>query len=91
MSYRCSQWRLTARVVTRPQTACMAEPDETFERLRRDAHTTQSVPAKPDHGEGSASTIIEAPLKRRDPLDPHDFPDGGGSGGAEAFRRAARR
>jgi hypothetical protein len=49
---------------------------------------TSSVPAKPDHGENSASTIVEAPLppgKRR--LDPHDFPDGGGSGGAEAFSR----
>lgn len=52
---------------------------------------TSSVPAKPDHGENSASTILEAPQvpgkKRRGPLDPHDFPDGGGSGGAEAFRR----
>ena len=52
---------------------------------------TSSVPAKPDHGENSASTIVEAPQvpgkKRKGPLDPHDFPDGGGSGGAEAFRR----
>jgi hypothetical protein len=50
---------------------------------------TSSVPAKPDHGENSASTILEAPqapgTKRR--LDPHDFADGGGSGGAEAFSR----
>lgn len=91
MSYRRIQGRLTARERVARETACMAEPDETFERLRRDADTTQSVPAKPDHGEGSASTIIEAPLKRRDPLDPHDFPDGGGSGGAEAYRRAERR
>jgi hypothetical protein len=52
------------------------------------ADTTSSVPAKPDHGENSASTIIEAPQKRRQRLDPHDFPDGGGSGGAEAFRRS---
>ena len=56
------------------------------------AHTgegpTRSVPAKPDHGENSASTIVEAPQpKRRDPLQAHDFPDGGGSGGAEAFSR----
>ena len=52
---------------------------------------TRSAPAQPDHGENSASTIIEAPQKRgRNPLDPHDFPDGGGSGGAEAFRRAPR-
>ena len=39
-----------------------------------------------------ASTIVEAPQvagkKKKGPLDPHDFPDGGGSGGAEAFRRA---
>lgn len=62
--------------------------DSSFERLKRDADTTSSVPAKPDHGESSASTIIEAPLKRRNPLDPHDFPDGGGSGGAERFRRS---
>ncbi len=52
--------------------------------------TAPSAPAKPDHGESSASTIIEAPLdkKKRNKLDPHDFPDGGGSGGAEAFRRS---
>jgi len=49
---------------------------------------TSSVPAQPDHGENSSSTIVEAPL-RPDPrrLDAHDFPDGGGSGGAEAFSR----
>jgi hypothetical protein len=49
---------------------------------------TSSVPAQPDHGENSASTIVEAPLKpRRGRLDAHDFPDGGGSGGAESFSR----
>jgi hypothetical protein len=50
---------------------------------------TSSVPTKPDHGENSASTIVEAPQggKRKGPLDPHDFPDGGGSGGAERFSR----
>jgi hypothetical protein len=49
---------------------------------------TSSVPAKPDHGENSASTITEAPqAPRKGRLDPHDFPDGGGSGGAEAFSR----
>jgi hypothetical protein len=56
-------------------------------RARRGPDATTSVPAKPDHGESTASTIVEQPLKRRGPLDPHDFPDGGGSGGAEAFRR----
>ena len=54
----------------------------------READTTSSVPAKPDHGENSASTLIEAPMKTRRRLDPHDVPDGGGSGGAEAFRRS---
>jgi hypothetical protein len=49
---------------------------------------THSVPARPDHGENSASAIIEAPLPpRSNPLVAHDFPDGGGSGGAEAFSR----
>lgn len=50
---------------------------------------TSSVPASPDHGDSSASTIVEAPqaAKKKGPLDPHDFPDGGGSGGAERFSR----
>ena len=50
---------------------------------------TSSVPARPDHGENTASTIVEAPqppMPRRR-LEAHDFPDGGGSGGAEAFSR----
>ena len=46
------------------------------------------VPARPDAGENSASTLVEAPQKpKRGRLDPHDFADGGGSGGAEAFSR----
>jgi hypothetical protein len=53
---------------------------------------TSSVPAKPDHGENSSSTIIEAPQpKKRNRLDAHDFADGGGSGGAEAFSRRRTR
>ena len=50
---------------------------------------TSSLPARPDHGENSSSTLIEAPLprKRKARLDAHDFADGGGSGGAEAFSR----
>lgn len=54
---------------------------------------TSSVPARPDHGENSASTIVEAPqeAKTKGPLDPHDFPDGGGSGGAEAFSRQRKK
>lgn len=55
----------------------------------RGERPTRSAPATVDHGENSASTLVEAPLprKRRDPLQAHDFPDGGGSGGAEAFSR----
>lgn len=50
---------------------------------------TTSVPAPSDIGENSASELIESPQgPDRDPLDPHDFADGGGSGGAEAFSRA---
>lgn len=63
-------------------------------RAKLGERPTTSVPAKPDHGENSASTIVEAPLKPgKGRLDPHDFPDGGGSGGAEAFsrRRASRK
>lgn len=57
-------------------------------RPSRDTAAARPAAASPDPGENSASTIIEAPLPaRRDPFDPHDFPDGGGSGGAEAFRR----
>jgi hypothetical protein len=51
---------------------------------------TSSVTARGDVGENSASELIEAPLGRnkRDPLDPHDFADGGGGGGAQRFSRA---
>jgi hypothetical protein len=49
---------------------------------------TASEPAISDIGENSASELIEAPQKPgRSKLDPHDFPDGGGAGGAEAFSR----
>jgi hypothetical protein len=58
-------------------------------RAKRGASPTSSLPARSDIGENSASEIIEAPRRgKRDPLDPHDFPDGGGSGGAERFSRA---
>jgi hypothetical protein len=42
-----------------------------------------------DNTDNSASTLIEAPVKpgRNNPLDRHEFADGGGGGGAEAFRR----
>ena len=58
-------------------------------RAKRGELPTSSVPARSDIGENSASELVEAPQrKKRNPLDPHDFPDGGGSGGAEGFSRA---
>lgn len=68
-----------------------SDQDTSPSRARRGPDQTRSVPARPDHGDNSASTIIEAPQQRRGKLDPHDFPDGGGSGGAEAFRRSRRK
>jgi hypothetical protein len=66
----------------------MKSRDTRPSRAQRGERPTSSVPARPDHGENSASTIVEAPLPpRRDRLDGHDFADGGGSGGAEAFSR----
>lgn len=45
-------------------------------------------PSPETGGANSASELIEAPQKpARDKLDPHDFADGGGSGGGEAFSR----
>lgn len=53
---------------------------------------TSSVPVSTDIGENSASTLIEVPLRPGDgKLEHHDFADGGGSGGAEAFRRKPAR
>lgn len=50
---------------------------------------TTSPHAQSDIGENSASELVESPQPPdRDPLDPHDFADGGGGGGAEAFSRA---
>ncbi len=45
-----------------------------------------------DNTDNSSSTLIEAPVKpgRKNPLDQHEFADGGGGGGAEAFRRKAK-
>lgn len=57
--------------------------------LSREAgDSTASPPASADRGNNSASTTVEAPQGQgRDPLDAHDFPSGGGSGGAQAFSR----
>lgn len=68
-----------------------------------DNHIHRSIPASTDEAgteppitrtdtdctDNSASTLIEAPVKpgRKNPLDQHEFADGGGGGGAEAFRR----
>ena len=66
----------------------MKSRDTNTSRARLGERPTSSVPARPDAGENSSSTIVEAPLKpRKGRLDAHDFPDGGGSGGAEAFSR----
>ena len=65
-----------------------------------DSLTGVSTPGAPtpdlDSG-NSASTLIEAPVtpekpgaKRTKGLNRHDFPEGGGSGGAEAFRRKVK-
>ncbi|MCC2632392.1 MAG: hypothetical protein K0S48_278 [Ramlibacter sp.] len=65
----------------------MKSSDTRSSRAKLGERPTSSVPARPDHGENSSSTIIEAPARRKRRLDAHDFPDGGGSGGAEAFSR----
>jgi hypothetical protein len=66
----------------------MRSSDTRSSRAKLGERPTSSVPATPDHGENSASTLVEAPQKpQRGRLDAHDFPDGGGSGGAEAFSR----
>ena len=70
----------------------MKSSDTRSSRAKLGERPTSSVPAKPDHGENSASTIVEAPLPpKKGRLDAHDFPDGGGSGGAEAFSRQRRK
>ncbi len=57
-------------------------------RAKRGELPTASVPARSDIGENSASELVEAPQKpKRNPLDAHDFADGGGGGGGEAFSR----
>lgn len=70
----------------------MTSRDTRGSRAKTGDRPTSSVPPKPDRGENSTSTITEAPLPpRKGRLDAHDFPDGGGSGGAEAFRRKQPR
>ena len=58
-------------------------------RARRGDAPTTSPPARSDIGENSASELVESPQKKnRDPLDAHDFADGGGGGGAANFSRS---
>ena len=67
----------------------MASRKTSPSRAKRGEQPTSSVPARSDIGANSASGLVEAPVgPARDPLDAHDFADGGGSGGAEAFSRA---
>lgn len=47
-------------------------------------------PAMDDDPDNSASTLIEVPKHPGDTSKKHDFPEGGGSGGAEAYRRGER-
>lgn len=56
---------------------------------KQSPNTIESPPTAPDHGRNSASTVVESPQMpaSRNALDPHDFPAGGGSGGAQAFSR----
>lgn len=65
----------------------MPRQDTSPTRAKHDEGPARSPAAKPDHGENSASTLVEAPQNARRRLDAHDFADGGGSGGAEAFSR----
>jgi len=66
----------------------MKSRDTRSSRAKRGERPTSSVPPRPDHGDNSSSTLIEAPLPpQRGRLDAHDFADGGGSGGAESFSR----
>ncbi len=61
-------------------------------RSKRGEQPTSSVPSRNDSEGNSASELVESPQKPgRDPLDAHDFAIGGGSGGAEAFRRGKAR
>ena len=65
--------------------------DTSPSRAKRGELPTASVPTPSDIGDNSASELIEAPQPRkRNPLDAHDFGEGGGGGGAEAFRRTPR-
>ncbi len=63
-------------------------PDNTLPPDAGDAPSTEPPVTRTDT-DNSSSTLIEAPVKpgKKNPLDQHEFADGGGGGGAEAFRR----
>jgi hypothetical protein len=74
-------------------------PKNTTSPTRAKTGEGATVPHPPhsepdDAADGNdASTLIERPMKPGDTgtLRQHSFPDGGGSGGAEAFRRKPGR
>jgi hypothetical protein len=75
-------------MLSTPEAAMRRKDTHPSHAAREPASDTHSPPAQPDHGENSASTLVEAPQKPgKGKLDAHDFPDGGGSGGAESFSR----
>jgi len=73
-------------------------PKQTTSPTRAKTGEGANVPHPPrsepdDQADGNdASTLIENPVKPGEgsKLKQHSFPDGGGSGGAEAFRRTPR-
>lgn len=68
----------------------MSRNTTSLTRAKTGETLTSPHPHPPDHEAGdddSASTLIEVPLPPGHKPVPHDFPDGGGSGGAEAYRR----
>jgi hypothetical protein len=66
-------------------------PDPTIAPDAGDASPTEPPITRTDtdNTDNSSSTLIEAPVKpgKKNSLDQHEFADGGGGGGAEAFRR----
>lgn len=69
----------------------MSHSNTSLTRAKTGDTLTSPHPHPPDHEAGddnSASTLIESPVQPGgSKLVQHDFADGGGSGGAEAYRR----
>ncbi|RYX98054.1 MAG: hypothetical protein EOO28_00485 [Comamonadaceae bacterium] len=74
----------------------MSRPDTSLSNAATGDAPTSSVPPQVDESDNGASLLIESPVtypgqhagEPKAPPKRHDFPDGGGSGGAEAFRRS---